>query len=86
MYRYETHLHTSPVSSCAKASVRENLEFYKSLGFASFMVSYHSAGRCLHGQVIMRFNLPQNASSLCFPSNWKGKGTGIYPPVSLPFL
>ena len=31
MYRYETHLHTSPVSSCAKASVRENLEFYKSL-------------------------------------------------------
>ena len=30
-YLYETHLHTSPVSKCAKASVRETLAFYKGL-------------------------------------------------------
>ena len=41
MYRYETHLHTSPVSGCAKASVRENLEFYKSLGFAGVFITNH---------------------------------------------
>ena len=28
MYKYETHLHTFPVSGCAVAGVRENLEFY----------------------------------------------------------
>ena len=27
MYLYETHLHTAPVSKCAKVGVRENLEF-----------------------------------------------------------
>lgn len=41
MYRYETHLHTLPVSKCAKASVRENLEFYKSLGFAGVFITNH---------------------------------------------
>ena len=32
MYKYETHLHTAPVSRCARAGVRETLEFYKELG------------------------------------------------------
>lgn len=41
MYRYETHLHTWPVSKCGKASVRENLEFYKSLGFAGVFITNH---------------------------------------------
>lgn len=41
MYRYETHLHTAPVSKCAKASVRENLEFYKSIGFAGVFITNH---------------------------------------------
>lgn len=40
-YRYETHLHTLPVSKCAKASVRENLEFYKSLGYAGVFITNH---------------------------------------------
>jgi hypothetical protein len=40
-YLYETHLHTSPVSKCAKASVRENLECYKSLGFAGVFITNH---------------------------------------------
>lgn len=41
MYRYETHLHTAPVSKCAKASVRENLESYKALGFAGVFITNH---------------------------------------------
>lgn len=41
MYRYETHLHTAPVSKCAHATVRENLEFYKSLGYAGVFITNH---------------------------------------------
>lgn len=41
MFRYETHLHTLPVSACAKASVRENLEFYKSLDYAGVFITNH---------------------------------------------
>lgn len=41
MYQYETHLHTSPVSRCARASVRESLEYYKSLGYAGVFITNH---------------------------------------------
>lgn len=41
MYRYETHLHTSPGSGCAVASVRENLEFYKELGYDGVFITNH---------------------------------------------
>ena len=41
MYLYETHLHTSPVSKCAKASVRDNLEFYKSRGYKGVFITNH---------------------------------------------
>lgn len=41
MYRYETHLHTWPVSYCAKVGVRENLEFYKSLGYDGVFITNH---------------------------------------------
>lgn len=41
MYRYETHLHTSPVSHCARVGVRENLEYYKSLGYDGVFVTNH---------------------------------------------
>lgn len=41
MYRYETHLHTYPVSRCAKRTVRENLEFYKSLDYAGVFITNH---------------------------------------------
>ena len=41
MYLYETHLHTYPVSKCAKASVRENMEFYKELGYAGVFITNH---------------------------------------------
>ncbi len=41
MYRYETHLHTFPVSKCARASVRETLEFYKRMGYAGVFITNH---------------------------------------------
>lgn len=41
MYRYETHLHTSPVSKCARATVRETLEFYKNKGYDGVFLTNH---------------------------------------------
>ena len=41
MYRYETHLHTSPVSKCAKATVRETLEFYSARGYDGVFLTNH---------------------------------------------
>lgn len=41
MYKYETHLHTSPVSRCAKATVRESLEFYKKIGYDGVFITNH---------------------------------------------
>lgn len=41
MFKYETHLHTFPVSQCAKYGIRENLEFYKTLGFDGVFITNH---------------------------------------------
>ena len=41
MYLYETHLHTSPISACGKAGVRETLEHYKSIGYAGVFMTDH---------------------------------------------
>ena len=41
MYKYDTHLHTFPVSACAKKSVRENIEFYKKLGYDGIFITNH---------------------------------------------
>lgn len=41
MYRVETHLHTSPVSHCAKATVEESLDYYKSLAYDAVFVTNH---------------------------------------------
>ena len=41
LYRYETHLHTSPVSKCARATVRESLDFYRILGYAGVFITNH---------------------------------------------
>ena len=54
MYLYETHLHTSPVSRCARASVRETVEFYKSLGYAGVFITNHF----LDGNI----NIPRDAT------------------------
>ena len=41
MYLYETHLHTSPVSRCARASVRESLIYYKEIGYTGVFITNH---------------------------------------------
>ena len=41
MYKYETHLHTSPVSKCAVSSVRDTLMLYKSLGYEGVFITNH---------------------------------------------
>lgn len=41
MYLYETHLHTAPVSRCARGGVRESVEYYKSLGYAGLFITDH---------------------------------------------
>lgn len=41
MYRYETHLHTAPVSKCGKASVEEALTFYKRAGYDGVFITNH---------------------------------------------
>ena len=41
MYRYETHLHSSPVSKCGSYSVRHNMEFYKEIGYDGIFLTNH---------------------------------------------
>ena len=41
MYKYEMHLHTAPVSSCARKTVLENLTFYKELGYDGVFITNH---------------------------------------------
>ena len=41
MYKYETHLHSSPASKCGSYSVRENLEFYKKMGYDGVFLTNH---------------------------------------------
>ena len=43
MYKYETHLHTSPVSRCASvaATVEACLKFYKELGYDGVFITNH---------------------------------------------
>ena len=41
MHKYETHMHSFPVSRCAKAGVEESLEFYKELGYDGVFVTNH---------------------------------------------
>lgn len=41
MYRYETHLHTFPVSRCARAGVEESLRFYAQMGYAGVFITNH---------------------------------------------
>ena len=40
-YKYETHLHTCPVSKCARATVRDNLEYYHELGYDGVFITNH---------------------------------------------
>ena len=41
MYKYETHMHTFPVSKCAIVTADEQLKFYKSIGFDGVFITNH---------------------------------------------
>ena len=41
MYRYETHLHTYPVSACGQVGVEESIAFYKELGYDGVFITNH---------------------------------------------
>ncbi len=40
-YKYETHLHTSEVSACARVSAAEQVGFYAEMGYAGIIVTDH---------------------------------------------
>ena len=40
-YRYETHLHTYPVSKCGKKTVEESLLFYQKLNYRGVFITNH---------------------------------------------
>ncbi|MBE7065749.1 MAG: hypothetical protein E7384_08070 [Ruminococcaceae bacterium] len=54
MYKYETHLHTFPVSRCANADVKECLEFYKKLGYDGVFITNHF----LDGNIDIEYDRP----------------------------
>ena len=56
-YRYETHLHTYPVSKCAHKGVREVLLFYKVLGYDGVFITNHF----IDGNINMDRSLPYEA-------------------------
>ena len=41
MHLYETHLHTYPVSKCARASAEDVVTFYKSAGYTGIFITNH---------------------------------------------
>lgn len=43
-YKYETHLHSSPVSSCAKATLESSLPMYKKRGYDGVFLTNHFPG------------------------------------------
>lgn len=43
-FKYETHLHSSPVSRCAKANIEESLKYYKKLGYDGVFLTNHFIG------------------------------------------
>lgn len=78
MYRYETHLHTSPVSKCAKGGVRESVEYYKSLGYDGIFITNHF----LDGNINIDKTLPYEEQLAFYVSDYEeavkvGKELGI---------
>ncbi len=78
MYQYETHLHTYPVSICAKAGVRETLIFYKNLGYDGVFITNHF----LDGNINIDKSLPYKTKIEFYFSDYEegvmiGKEIGI---------
>ena len=78
MYKYETHLHTYPVSRCARAGVQETLAFYKEQGYDGVFTTNHF----LDGNVNWDQNLPYENGIHFFFSDYEagveiGKSIGL---------
>jgi len=54
MYKYETHLHTYPVSACGQHTPKQMVHAYKNLGYAGFIITEHF----FNGNTGCRPNLP----------------------------
>ena len=77
-YRYETHLHTYPVSKCAKATVKENLEAYIAFGYDGVFITNHF----LDGNINIDRSLPYEERIRFYFSDYEegvrlGKELGI---------
>lgn len=81
MYLYETHLHTSPVSKCAKVNVRENLEFYQSIGYAGVFITNHF----IDANISVDPTLPYADRIRCFFSDYE-EGVQIGHEIGLDVL
>ena len=78
MYLYETHLHTAPVSKCAKSSVRDTVAFYKNAGYAGIFITNHF----LDGNINIDSSLPYEERIRFYFSDYEegvriGKELGI---------
>ena len=78
MYKYETHLHTFPVSRCASVGVEECLHFYKQLGYDGVFITNHF----LDGNINVDSKLPYQEKIEFYFSDYEkaaeiGKEIGI---------
>lgn len=78
MYKYETHLHTAPVSRCAHASVEETLTAYKERGYDGVFITNHF----LDGNINIDKSLPYQEKLEFYLSDYYnalkiGKSIGI---------
>lgn len=78
MFKYETHMHTFPVSRCGKASIRESLEFYKSRGYDGVFVTNHF----LDGNINIDKSLPYREKIEFFCSDYE-EGVRIAPEIGI---
>ena len=54
MFKYETHLHTYPVSKCARTDVFDTIDFYKGIGYDGVFITNHF----LDGNINIDHSLP----------------------------
>lgn len=88
MFKYETHLHTRPVSACARKTVRENLEFYKRAGYDGVFITNHF----LDGNINIRYSLSYKESVEFFFSDYEEAlilsreiGIKVFPGVEISY-
>ena len=73
MYKYETHLHTYPVSRCGHVGVEDNLRFYKEIGYDGVFITNHF----LDGNVNLDGDVPyEEAINFYFSDYEKGVEIG----------